>query len=250
LCQRLNQECEQIGVDQPFIGPQPASLVGHSSTDPGTAPQKFRVCTNYKKLNEVTHVLPMPQGDIRTKQQAVSRHCWISLFDFAAGFYTVEIAEESRPYTAFYVEGCGYFVYRRMPFGLTGAPSCFNEVTAKALHGLVGTVLQLFVDDGAMAGNVFADKLANLRTFFTRCREEHLSLSPQKSKLFMSEVVFAGECVGINGIWGDLTKLTAVVNWQRPTTIQNLEAFLGLTSYFRPLIKKLLPPRKTSQGSS
>jgi hypothetical protein len=66
----------------------------------------------------------------------------------------------------------------------------------------------------------------------------------------MSEVVFAGECVGINGIWGDLTKLTAVVNWQRPTTIQNLEAFLGLTSYFRPLIKKLLPPRKTSQGSS
>ena len=161
LCQRLNQECEQIGIDQPFIGPQPASLVSHNSTDPGTAPQKFRVCTNYKKLNEVTHVLLMPQGDICTKQQAVSGHCWISLFDFAAGFYTVEIAEESQPYTAFYVENHGYFVYRRMPFGLTGAPSCFNEVTAKALHGLVGTVLQLFVDDGAMAGNVLADKLEN-----------------------------------------------------------------------------------------
>ena len=39
------------------------------------------------------------------------------------------------------------------------------------------------------------------------------------------------------GIQGDLTKLTAVVNWPTPTTIRNLEAFLGLMGYFRPLIK-------------
>ena len=88
-----------------------------------------------------------------------------------------------------------------------------------------------------MAGDIFADKLANLRTFFTRCREQSLSISPQKMKLFMSEVVFAGECVSTEGIRDDLSKLTAVVNWETPTTIQNLEVFLGLTGYFRPLIK-------------
>ena len=232
LCQRLNQECEQVGINQPFIRPQPTLPAGHNSADPKDATQKFWVCTNYKKLNEVTQVLPMPQGDIHAKQQAVSGHRWISLFDFATGFHTVKIAKESRPYTAFYAENRGYFVYHHTPFGLTGAPSYFNEVTGKALHGLVGTMLQLFVDNGAMAGDVFVDKLANLHTFFTRCREEHLSLSPQKSKLFMSEVVFTRECVGTNGIRGDLTKLTAVVNWQKPTMIQNLEAFLGLTGYF------------------
>ena len=124
-----------------------------------------------------------------------------------------------------------------MPFGLTGAPSCFNEVTGRALHGLVDTMIQLFVDDGAMAGDVFADKFANLRTFFSRCREESLSLSPQKTQLFMSEVVFAGERVGKDGIKADLSKLTAVVNWSTPATIQNLGSFLGLTGYFRPLIK-------------
>jgi hypothetical protein len=73
-----------------------------------------------------------------------------------------------------------------MPFGLTGAPSCFNEVTAQALHGLVGTMMQLFVDDGAMAGNIFADKLTNLQTFFTHWQEQSLSISPQNTKLFMS----------------------------------------------------------------
>jgi hypothetical protein len=194
------------------------------------------MCTNYMKLNEVTQVLQMPQGDIHTKQ-ALSGHHWISMFDFVAGFYAVEIAEESRPYTTFYVEGQGYFVYCRMPFGLTCVPSCFNKVTARALHGLVGTLIQLFGDDSAMAGDIFADKLSNLWTFFTHCHEESLSLSPQKMKLFMTKVVFAGERVGTKGIQADLTKLTAVMNWETLTTIQNLEAFLGLTGYFRPLIK-------------
>jgi hypothetical protein len=236
LRQWLNQECENIGVSPPFVGP---SNIGQIPDKPATPdlPAKWCVCTNYMKLNEVTQVLQMLQGDIRTKQQALSGHRWISMFDFAAGFYAVEIAKESHPYTAFYVEGRGYFVYCCMPFRLTGAPSCFNEVMAQALHGLVRTMIQLFVDDGAMAGDIFTDKLANLRTFFTRCKEENLSILPQKTKLFMSKVVFAGERVGTDGIQADLSKLTAVVNWETPTTIQNLKAFLGLTGYFRPLIK-------------
>ena len=43
----------------------------------------------------MTQVLQMPQGDIHTKQQALSGHRWISMFDFAAGVYAVKIAEES-----------------------------------------------------------------------------------------------------------------------------------------------------------
>ena len=66
-----------------------------------------------------------------------------------------------------------------MPFGLTGTPNCFNEVTGRALHGLVDTMIQLFVDDGAMAGDIFADKFVNLQTFFLRCHEESLSLSTE-----------------------------------------------------------------------
>ena len=98
-------------------------------------------------------------------------------------------------------------------------------------------MIQLFVDDGAMAGDVFADKFTNLQTFFSRCHEESLSLSPQKTQLFMSEVVFTGERVSKDGIKADLSKLTAVINWSTPATIQNLGSFLGLTGYFRPLIK-------------
>ena len=53
----------------------------------------------------------------------------------------------------------------------------------------------------------------------------------------MSEVVFASECVGKDGIKADLSKLTAVINWTTLTTIQNLSSSLALTGYFRPSIK-------------
>ena len=111
LRQKVNTECKGIDVATPFIAPPDMLLP--STPDPGgvVQPQKWKVCTNYRELNKITKVLPMPQGNIRSKQQALCGHRWVSIFDFAAGFYTVEIAEESRPYTAFYIPGRGYFVY-------------------------------------------------------------------------------------------------------------------------------------------
>jgi hypothetical protein len=74
LRQRLNQECETVGVPPPFIGPRGADPIPDKPSGSNDLPVKWRVCTNYMKLNEVTQVLQMPQGDICTKQQALSGH--------------------------------------------------------------------------------------------------------------------------------------------------------------------------------
>ena len=80
-----------------------------------------------------------------------------------AGFYAVMMDPESRPYTAFYVEGRGYFRYLRMPFGLTGAPSTFGTVTADNMFDLlVKEIMELFVDDGGTALDTFKDMMTKL----------------------------------------------------------------------------------------
>ena len=48
-----------------------------------------------------------------------------------------------------------------MPFGLTGAPSTFTGMTAAAIGDLMGTLIELFVDDGSLAGDNFEKMLAN-----------------------------------------------------------------------------------------
>src|SRR5882762_8257840 len=78
----------------------------------------------------------MLQGDICIKQQKLCGQRWRSIFNFTARFYAVEIHEDTRPYLAFYDERKGFLTYGRMPFGLTGAPTCFNEMTACELGDL------------------------------------------------------------------------------------------------------------------
>jgi hypothetical protein len=124
-----------------------------------------------------------------------------------------------------------------MPFGLTGAPSTFAEMTASALGDLIGTLIELFVDDGGMAGDDFKIMLGDMRRLLQRISDTGLSLSASKSKFFVTEATFAGGRVGPDGIKPDLTKLTAIADWKTPTDLQNLGSFLGLTGYFRPLIK-------------
>jgi hypothetical protein len=50
-----------------------------------------------------------------------------------------------------------------MPFGLTGAPSTFSDVTANHLGDMVAAgEMELFVDDGGQAGDSFEEMMRRL----------------------------------------------------------------------------------------
>jgi len=236
LIHRLEEQCTAAGRP-PSENLPPRDELSERVNDEVPKTPKYRFCMNYGELNKSTLVRPMPQGDIRSMQHNLCGKRWISKFDFASGFYACPVAEESQPYAAFYAGPRGYMTWNRMPFGFTGAPTTFHGVTARALGDLVGTLVELFTDDGGVAGDDFTEKMATLRTIFERIRREDLSLSPQKTSLFMAEVVFAGERVGKQGIRPDLAKLTAVVDWGIPQDLLNLNSFTCLTGYFRSLIK-------------
>jgi uncharacterized membrane protein len=120
-----------------------------------------------------------------------------------------------------------------MPFGLTDAPTEFGYLCAKCLHDLlVKAILELFVDDRATAADESIDMMGRLQMILNRVQEVGMLLSAAKTKLFMTEAIFAGAIVGLKGVAPDLTKLTAIVRWKTPQTAANLHAFLGLTSYF------------------
>jgi Reverse transcriptase (RNA-dependent DNA polymerase) len=196
------------------------------------------MCQDFGGINKVTEVAPVPQGDIRAKQLRLSGHRYIHVFNFAAGFHRIMVHPDSQPYITFFVEGRGYFAYQRMPFGVTGGPSEIAHVTGERFYDLIAkAVLELFVDDGGITADSFDKGIDKLRTLLDRVRRKKMSLSPSKLKLFMTEAVFAGAQVGPQGVSPDSTKLTAIVNWPIPEDASHLEGFLGLTGYFRDLVK-------------
>lgn len=237
LKQRVNDQYRTAGMRPAFELP-PREVPRPTLDEPEERkPKKWRVCQNFAQLNKVTEVAPMPQGDILAKQQRLSGHRFISIFDFAAGYYAIEVPEKWRPYLAFYIEGRGYFWYRRMPMGITGAPTAFCEALAARLHDLLVThFMELFMDDGGCAASTFKEMIEKLTVLFKRFRECKFSIAPSKTKLCMTETEFAGGTIGRDGVKPDLTKLTAIVEWQQPQDAQNLASFLGLTGFYRTLI--------------
>ena len=125
-----------------------------------------------------------------------------------------------------------------MPFGLTGAPSTFANMTANNMHDLLAEgTMELFVDDGGTTANSFEEMMDKLTKIFTRICKRNLSLSASKCEFFMTNMVFAGASVGPKGVQPDLKKLTAIVNWKTPENATALAGFLGLTGWFHDLIK-------------
>ena len=243
LKHKVNDQCLQHNLPGEFdMPPRPEpqnTPLEHEGDESGMRkPTKWRMCQDFNGINKVTEVAPTPQGDIRAKQLRLSGHRYIHVFDFAAGFYGIAVHPDSQPYIVFYVEGRGYFAYTRMPFGVTGGPSEFGHVTAQRFHDLIAkAVLELFVDDGGMSSDSFEEGMEKLRALLERVRKEKMSLSPSKLRLFMTEAVFAGAQVGPHRVTPDTTKLTAIVDWPIPQDASHLEGFLGLTSYFRDLVK-------------
>ena len=176
------------------------------------------------------------QGDLKVKQEFAAGHHWASMIDFSAGYYAVPLDDESVPYVTFYVKGWGYYVYLWMPFGLTGVLATFCEMVAITLEDMIGCKLVNWMGDICLPGDDFETKMTNLHRFFTHCCDWGLSLSPSKTKLFFTDVLFSGTIIGPDGIKPNLGKVAAVTNWPIPQNVQDLMGFLGLTNYFHWLM--------------
>ena len=85
LKHQVNDECIAAGFPPAHLDLPPVEETDQNQNIP-PAQNKWRVCQDFAELNKVTQVPPMPQGDIRQKQQNLSGHRWITVFDFANGF--------------------------------------------------------------------------------------------------------------------------------------------------------------------
>ena len=72
LQHRVNDECITHGFKTLFNLPPRSQLTPDDETNRGEP--KWRICQNFAQINKVTKIAPMPQGDIRAKQQRLSGH--------------------------------------------------------------------------------------------------------------------------------------------------------------------------------
>ena len=110
---------------------------------------KWRFCVDYRNLNDCSDSMGWPIPNIEQMLQRIG-HQKPKIFgkmDMTSGYFQAPIHEGSRRMTAF-ITFMGIYEWLRVPMGLKGAPSYFQQMIATVvLVGLLYHTCELYIDD-------------------------------------------------------------------------------------------------------
>ncbi|GFV75058.1 retrovirus-related Pol polyprotein from transposon 17.6 [Trichonephila clavipes] len=195
-----------------------------------------RMCIDYRKLNQklVKDKFPLPLIDVLDTLQEAKVY---STLDLRNGFFHVDVDEDCRKYTSFIVPD-GQFEFNKVPFGLSTSPGVFQRYVSSIFRDLTrkGIVIS-YLDDLVIPAKNEQEGLEKLKIIFEVANKYGLEIKFKKCQFLKKNIEFLGHIVESGTIKPSPTKTLAVRKFPEPTTIKQVQSFLGLTGYFHKYIK-------------
>jgi hypothetical protein len=95
----------------------------------------------------------------------------------------------------------------------------------------------VFIDDILVYSWCAEEHGQHLRVILEKLRAHQLYVKFTKCEFWLQKVSFLGHILTAEGVAVDPEKVTAVANWRRPTTVTEIQSFLGLADYYRRFIE-------------
>jgi len=210
----------------------------------------WRPCGDFRRLNLATKPdkYPVPNlGDFSSQLEG----CTVfSTLDLKNGYLQVPLEESAVPKTAI-ITPFGLFEFLRMPFGLKNAGMTFQRYMDRIFNGL--DFIFIYIDDILVASKSRKEHMVHLREVLNKLRSAGLVLNLPKCTFGRSSVDFLGHLVSSQGIRPLATKVEALRGHPQPSTVKELQQFLGLLNFYRRFIpsaaKVLAPLTEALKGS-
>ncbi|XGW34292.1 hypothetical protein V3C99_018270 [Haemonchus contortus] len=213
----------------------------------------LRLCVDYRKVNQVTHIDSHPLPTIDTILQNLKGKSWFSTLDLSSGYWQMMLANGAKEKSAFATTE-GLYQFKVLPFGLASSPAAFQRLMHSVLHSLQGDEVSCYLDDIIVATATKGRHMVVLGKVLERLRSANLKLNPKKCILMEPKVEFLGHVLDRDGLHADPKKISAIREYPTPQTRSELKTFLGMCSYYRKFIlrfSKIAAPlhEMTSEGT-
>ncbi|KAK8926414.1 hypothetical protein KSP39_PZI018814 [Platanthera zijinensis] len=196
----------------------------------------WRMCIDYRKLNDATRKDHFPLPFIDQILERLSAHNFYCFLDGLSGYFQIPISPEDQEKTTFTCP-FGTFAYRRMPFGLCNAPATFQRCMLAIFDKYVENIMEVFMDDFSVFGDSFELCLENLGKVLKRCEETNLVLNWEECHFMVREGLVLGHNISARGIEVDKAKIEVIEKLPPPTTVKAIRSFLGHAGFYRRFIK-------------
>ncbi|CAB1350840.1 unnamed protein product [Coregonus sp. 'balchen'] len=197
---------------------------------------KWRMVQDFRPINEVTvpDVRPVPDPYLAL-QNISPTHDWFTVIDLANAFFCIPLHPESQPLFAFTYRGQQY-TYSRLPQGYRDSPGIFNDILKNHLEELTlpeGVTLLQYVDDLLLAAPTAESCLQATKALLLLVAEKGYKVKKEKVQCCRRSVQFLGRVLSGKGQAVSTAQRTSILEHPKPTTVQHLLSFLGLTGYSR-----------------
>ncbi|CAM8902659.1 unnamed protein product [Rhodiola kirilowii] len=196
----------------------------------------WRMCIDYRKLNAVTRKDHFPLPFIDQMLDRLAGKPYFCFLDGFSGYNQIPIAPEDQEKTTFTCP-FGTFAFRRMSFDLCNAPGTFQRVVTSIFSDMIGSMIEVFMDDFTVYGSSFDACLENLSAVLARCVSMNLVLNYEKCHFMVTHGVVLGHIVSHEGIRVDKAKIDVISTLPYPTTVRDIKSFLGHAGFYRRFIK-------------
>lgn len=198
---------------------------------------KLRYCLDARKLNSVTVPEAFPIPDLNRILGRLRSTRYLSSIDLSDAFWQVGLKPEDRPKTAFAVSGRGFFMFKRMPFGLTNSPATLCRLVEMVVGCDLEPWVFKYLDDFIVATDTFERHVYVLQELAKRLKRAGLTISAKKSCFCMKQLRYVGYLLTPDGLQPDPEKTSAVLEYPSPSNIKEVRRFMGMAGWYRRFIR-------------
>ena len=196
---------------------------------------KLRLVVDYRGLNKITIKNRYPLPLIPEMLDRLHLAKIFTKIDLRNAYHQVRVKEGDEWKTAFRCRE-GHFEYQVCPQGPTNAPAMFQHF----MHDILRDYLDLFavgiLDDVIIFSATPSEHTSHVRSILEVLRKHKLYAKVEKCEFSKAQMTFVGYLVSKNGIGMDPAKVSAVLEWPIPTTVKEVQSFLGFANFYRKFI--------------
>ena len=193
----------------------------------------WRPCGDYRRLNIITEPDHYAMPNISDLTSSIGTAHIFSKLDLLNGYFQVPVNPDDVPKTAI-TTPFGTYVFHYSTFGLRNSGATFQRMMDQLLGHL--PFCRVYIDDILISSESHREHREHLRSVLEVLHSNGLVTRRDKCIFSASTIEFLGHDISGDGIRPLSSKVEAVNRFSRPTTVKQLQEFLGMINYYHRFI--------------